>query len=181
MQLSLFMPFLRLLQCAAVGTLLGTLQACAVLEEVNSRGVVYVPEVVQGNFVSKEQKEALQIGMSRMQVQGLLGAPLLVSPLHEGRWDYVFTVRRQGSRSQMYKLTLLFSEDKLSAIKGDSLPSETEFVGRLIGRKSAVKVPDLQASPEVLQQHEQNYSAVNVPEQKAPSPTLPSTRYPSLE
>ena len=33
--------------------------------------------MVQGNFVSKEQVEALKPGMSRQQVRDMLGTPLL--------------------------------------------------------------------------------------------------------
>src|SRR2546427_4714257 len=35
----------------------------------------YKVEVVQGNFVSREQVEALQPGMSRQQVRDILGTP----------------------------------------------------------------------------------------------------------
>lgn len=35
----------------------------------------YKVDVVQGNFVSKEQVEALQPGMSRQQIRDILGTP----------------------------------------------------------------------------------------------------------
>src|SRR4029079_6304680 len=56
----------------------------------------YKIEIVQGNFVSKEQVAALKPGMSRQQVRDILGTPLVTSVFHADRWDYVFTLKRQG-------------------------------------------------------------------------------------
>ena len=56
----------------------------------------YKMDIVQGNFVSKEQAAALKPGMSRAQVRDILGTPLLASIFHDDRWDYVFTFKRQG-------------------------------------------------------------------------------------
>ena len=36
-------------------------------------------------------------GMSRAQVRDVLGSPLLTDLFHADRWDYVFTIRRQGA------------------------------------------------------------------------------------
>ena len=54
------------------------LAACSSFDSATSRlvGVVtpYKIDVVQGNFVSREQVEALQPGMGRQQVRDILGA-----------------------------------------------------------------------------------------------------------
>jgi outer membrane protein assembly factor BamE len=47
----------------------------------------YKIEIVQGNFVSKEQVEALKTGMSRQQVREVLGTSLLTDVFHSDRWD----------------------------------------------------------------------------------------------
>ena len=52
----------------------------------------YRVEVVQGNFSSREQVEALRPGMNRQQVREVLGTPLLTSVFHADRWDFVFTL-----------------------------------------------------------------------------------------
>jgi aspartokinase len=54
----------------------------------------YVPDVVQGNFISSEQYAKLQVGQSREQVRQILGTPLLASYFHANRWDYVFEFKR---------------------------------------------------------------------------------------
>ena len=87
--------------CVAVPFLLALLSACSLPRlNVATDAVLYIPEVVQGNFVSREQKEFLKPGLSRMQVREVLGTPLVASVFHEQRWDYVFTIRRQGVPAQ---------------------------------------------------------------------------------
>ncbi len=110
---------------------------------------LYRPEVVQGNFVSKEQVEALQPGMTRLQVRDILGTPLLTSLFHTDRWDYVFTMKRQGVDFQHFRLTVYFKGDALERFDGDDMPSESEFVAR-ISRERKVKVPVLEATEEQL-------------------------------
>ena len=110
---------------------------------------LYKPEVVQGNFVSKEQVAQLQPGMTRLQVRDVLGTPLMASVFHANRWDYVFTMKRQGVPLQHFKLSLFFKDDLLERHLGDEMPSEAEFVQR-IGREKKVKVPQLEATEEQL-------------------------------
>jgi outer membrane protein assembly factor BamE len=53
---------------------------------------------VQGNVVTSEQVARVKPGMTRAQVRDILGTPLLTDPFHADRWDYLFTIRRQGCR-----------------------------------------------------------------------------------
>jgi outer membrane protein assembly factor BamE len=57
----------------------------------------YRAEVVQGNVITAEMARAVRPGMSRNQVREILGSPLLTDPFHADRWDYLFTIRRQGT------------------------------------------------------------------------------------
>ncbi len=85
---------------------------------------------MQGNFVSREQVQALQPGMGRQQVRDILGTPLVTSLFHADRWEYVFTLKRPGEDIQTRKLTVFFQGDTLARFEGDEMPSETEFVAR---------------------------------------------------
>lgn len=113
----------------------------------------YQVEVVQGNFVSKEQIEALRPGMSRQQVREILGTPLLTDVFHENRWDYVFTLQRQGVESQRRHISLFFSGDVLDRTAGDGMPNELDFVAMLDSRKHSGKLPRLEATEEELRRH----------------------------
>ena len=141
---------------------------------------LYKPEVVQGNFVSKEQVAQLQPGMTRLQVRDVLGTPLMASVFHGDRWDYVFTMKRQGVPLQNYKLSLFFNGDVLDRFEGDDMPSETEFVQR-ISRERKVKVPVLEATEEQLAKFAA--STASEPEAAAPEQPEPARpgAYPPLE
>ena len=65
------------------------LSACSAIDDPMARAMRKVTpfrvEVVQGNFVSKEQVQALRVGMSRNQVKDILGTPLIASVFHSDR------------------------------------------------------------------------------------------------
>lgn len=142
---------------------------------------LYRPEVVQGNFVSKEQVQALRPGMSRLQVRDILGTPLVSSVFHADRWDYVFTIRRQGVEPQRLRLTVFFSSDQLERFEGDEMPSETEFV-ESISRKRKVKVPQLEATEEQLARYPAAADApAATPGPEPESAAQPLGNYPPLD
>ena len=138
----------------------------------------YKVEVVQGNFVSREQVEALQKGMSREQVRQVLGTPLVTSLFHGDRWDYVFTLKRQGVAPQQRRLAVFFKDDVLERVEGDTMPSESEFVSTLDNRRKGGKVPRLEATEEELRAFPKAKSAA--PQDPAPAPAAPAN-YPPLE
>jgi outer membrane protein assembly factor BamE len=110
----------------------------------------YKIDIIQGNFVSKEQVDSLRVGMIRDQVKATLGTPLLASLFHADRWDYVFTLKRQGTEAQSYKYTVFFKGDALERFEGDTMPSEAEFISRLDNKRKLGKVPPLEATEEQL-------------------------------
>jgi outer membrane protein assembly factor BamE len=163
----------------ALPLLLGLLSACSVPRlKLSADAVVYIPEVVQGNFISREQKEFLKLGMTRQQVREVLGTPLVSSIFHEQRWDYVFTIRRQGVQPQSFSVSVWFKGDELQRITGDDLPSETEFVTKLVAQKSNLKVPELEAKEEDLRKFPAPIRKLET--SAPPPPPLPSS-YPPLE
>jgi outer membrane protein assembly factor BamE len=92
----------------------------------------YVPDIVQGNFISSEQYAKLEVGMSREQVRQILGTPLLASYFHANRWDYVFEFKRLGEKiSKERRVTVFFDGDKVTKFNGDALPTEVELVAEI--------------------------------------------------
>jgi outer membrane protein assembly factor BamE len=157
-----------------------SLGACSTLSNANNQiaGLVtpYKMDIVQGNFVSKEQAAALKPGMSRAQVRDILGTPLLTSIFHADRWDYVFTFKRQGLEPQSRKVTVFFKGDLLERIDAEALPTEAEFVASLDSGRAAGKVPVLELTEAQIKQLP---APVKAPEPRA-LPPLPSS-YPPLE
>lgn len=94
----------------------------------------YVPDVVQGNFISSEQYAKLQLGQSREQVRQILGTPLLASYFHANRWDYVFEFKRANQvMGKERRVTVFFEGDKLVKFQGDALPTDVELVAEIDG------------------------------------------------
>ncbi|GAC1535971.1 MAG: hypothetical protein NVS2B4_16400 [Ramlibacter sp.] len=138
----------------------------------------YRVEVVQGNFVSSEQVGQLKPGLGRQQVKELLGTPLVTDIFHADRWDYIFTLRRQGVPDQARRLTLYFKGDVLDRFDGDSMPSETDFIAS-INKRKAGKVPPLEATEDQLVRATGTPSAV--PARTPPPDDVPVVSYPPLE
>lgn len=137
----------------------------------------YRMEVVQGNFVSKEQVAALKPGLTRNQVRDILGTPLTVSIFHGNRWDYVFTLKRQGIESQARRLSVFFKSDVLERFEGDEMPSEAEFVAKLESSRQLGKIPVLEVAPDSLKK----FAPVNPPRANAAAAAPANTSYPPLE
>lgn len=159
------------------------LGACSSLRDKlpSAEGLVtpYRIDILQGNVVTREQAKALQPGLTRDQVRGLLGSPLLTSVFHADRWDYVFTFKRQGQAAQQRRLTVFFKGDVLERHEADELPSESEFVSSLDSRRKAEKVPVLEATEAQLKAFEsRNVAPGTAP---VPPPAPPATSYPPLE
>lgn len=176
-------------RCTRLGLILlfgATAAACSsfnnATQSVASVVTPYKIDVVQGNFVSREQVQALQPGMGRQQVRDILGTPLVVSLFHADRWDYVFTLKRQGVEPQARKLVVFFNGDVLDRFEGDEMPSEAEFVDALDGRRKGGKVPVLEASQESLQKFAPAANAADAAKAAAPAVLQPPpTIYPPLE
>jgi outer membrane protein assembly factor BamE len=142
-----------------------------------SSNLVYKPEVVQGNFVSREQVQVLRAGMPRQAVRDVLGTPLVTSLFHAERWDYAFTIRRQGTESQQRRFSVFFKGDALDRIEGDPLPTEAEFAAKLDTRRPPTKLPELKASEADLAKFPAKSGAGTT---QPPVPASPVT-YPPLE
>jgi len=143
-------------------------------------GVVtpYRVEVVQGNVITNEQAGAVKPGMNRAQVRDILGTPLVTDVFHADRWDYVFTIRRQGAEPQARRVVVRFTGDIFKSIDtGGALPTEREFVASIDTFKTSRNAPPLELTPEQLK-------ALPAPAKPAvveAEPVGPTRTYPPLE
>ena len=162
------------------------LAGCSGLGNVNPVGWItpYRVDVIQGNFISKEQVDLLKVGMPRAQVKDVLGTPLLSSVFHADRWDYVFTLRRQGIASQVFKYAVFFKGDQLERFEGDAMPTEAEFIASLVNTRKLGRVPALEATEAQLKAAEKPSgsaaTSVNLNATAAAEPAKQAA-YPPLE
>lgn len=79
---------------------------------------IYKINVQQGNFLKDENIAKLKVGMTKRQVQFLLGSPVLSDPFHEERWDYIFFFHngKTGVSSQR-NLRVFFDGDTVERIE----------------------------------------------------------------
>jgi outer membrane protein assembly factor BamE len=136
-----------LLLLAAAG-----LAGCSSMQATTDRwmGVItpYRIDIMQGNVVTKEQAALIRPGMSREQVRDILGSPLLTSAFHGERWDYVFTLRRQGVEPQRRSIVAWFKGNQLDRLDAPDLPSENEFVSSVRPQRSGGAEPTLALTDE---------------------------------
>jgi outer membrane protein assembly factor BamE len=83
----------------------------------------YKLDIPQGNTVTADQATRLKPGMTRSQVRFILGSPLLADPFHTDRWDYIHSDARNGKLQQKKIFTVIFENDKLARVEGETLPA----------------------------------------------------------
>ena len=85
-----------------------------------AQGCVYQAALSQGNLLDQEDIDQVEVGMTRGQVQFLLGTPMIDDPFHENRWDYVYYLRI-GREDATFKrwISIIFDGNNVSEIVKD--------------------------------------------------------------
>ncbi|HEY9029604.1 MAG TPA: outer membrane protein assembly factor BamE, partial [Burkholderiaceae bacterium] len=138
----------------------------------------YKPDIVQGNVVTTEQIAQIKPGMTRVQVRDILGTPLITDPFHAQRWDYVFTMKRQGFEDQQRTFFVLFDNDAVQKVDSPALPSEDEFVAQISRKPLPTKTPKLALTPEEKAALPLPAPVAQSPAASAAAPTGPTRKYP---
>ncbi len=86
---------------------------------------VYKLNIEQGNIITQEMVDQLKPGMSKEQVEFIMGRPLIKDTFNTERWDYVYSIERanQNQPREQHRITIFFEADKLKYFTGDFLPS----------------------------------------------------------
>jgi outer membrane protein assembly factor BamE len=113
----------RLVGALMMAALAGALSGCASKDTTRS-GLLepYRTGLPQGNYLTREQVDQVRPGMNRDQVRFLLGTPLLDHIFHTGRWDYVFSYRHPNGRTELRRVVVMFSDDRVSEVVADPIP-----------------------------------------------------------
>lgn len=80
-------------------------------------------DVPQGNRVEPELVEQLEVGMSKSQVEFLLGTPAVIDPYRPDIWHYIL-FHKTGDDGTIFqrRLKLTFSNGLLTEIDGSLDP-----------------------------------------------------------
>ena len=85
----------------------------------------YKMDIRQGNLVTPEMRGKLKLGMTKQQVNYVLGTPLVNDVFHPDRWDYDYRLAHQGKEVEKQRMTLYFEDDKLARIDDSGMPPYT--------------------------------------------------------
>ena len=90
-------------------------------------GIFYQQPIYQGNLIEKRAVDQLQVGMSKQDVQTLLGSPSVQDTFNTNRWDYTSTQRidRRGT-TQIKNFTVYFENDAVVRWDGDYFPEQDD-------------------------------------------------------
>ena len=111
----------------------------------------YKIDVIQGNFVSKEQVDSLARRHDPRPGQGDAGHSAAGEPVSRRSLGLCVHAEASGrAEAQSYKYTVFFKGDLLERFEGDTMPSEAEFIARLDNKRKLGKVPQLEATEEQL-------------------------------
>lgn len=90
-------------------------------------GFPYKATIQQGNWVTEEQVDQLETGMTRQQVMFVLGTPTLQDIFHSQRWDYPYYNQPGYGTKELRKFTVWFENDLLVRWAGDKQPDRQPF------------------------------------------------------
>lgn len=111
------------------------LLAAAMALTVAGCGVIYRQPIYQGNLMDKAAVDQLAAGMTKDQVQALLGSPSIADPFHHDRWDYTSSeqVKRVG-KPDVRNFTVYFENDAVTRWEGDYFPEQDNELAKRMSR-----------------------------------------------
>lgn len=122
--------------------LLPALLAAFIVTAVSGCGILYKQPIYQGNLVDASAIEQLQVGMSKQDVQILLGTPSIADPFAKNRWDYTATQRidRRGT-TQVKNFVVWFENDAVTKWEGEYFAEQDDELAKNARRQFGPNLP----------------------------------------
>ena len=67
-------------------------------------------DIQQGNLLEESVIDQVAVGMTRSQVQFLLGSPMVADSFHENRWDYTYYFKQGRSQEVERRWFIVYFE-----------------------------------------------------------------------
>jgi outer membrane protein assembly factor BamE len=106
-------------------SLLGLITLITSCSSLQFPGAYRIP-IHQGNVISQDMVDKLKVGMTRQQVQYVLGTPLIRDSFNQGRWDYYYSMRDSKGETSNKHISVFFAGDILHKVTGDYGLAETK-------------------------------------------------------
>lgn len=123
------LPALALLICVALSACSGKIPG------------VYRPPIQQGNVITVEMLQKLELGMDKRKVRFVLGTPLVTDAFHQDRWDYFYSYEYGMADRVQQRASLFFEGDQLVRIDAD-IDSRIDFHTVTDASENVIIVPE---------------------------------------
>jgi outer membrane protein assembly factor BamE len=127
----LLAPTARALRVSRVVALFCSMLALAGCGNVSSFRFpgVYRIDIPQGNIITQEMVDQLRPGLTKRQVNFILGTPLIRDTFDQDRWDYVYSYQPGGGERVQERIVVFFDENGLVRFDGDftQSPGKEQF------------------------------------------------------
>ncbi len=112
---------------------------------LNGCKVLYKMDINQGNLLSKSQVEQIKPGMSKRQIEVLVGTPTMLSPFDQDRWNYITSVSKRGGKPEIKNFALVFEGDALVRMEGEYFQNPEEELletAKKLNRRGVERIMD---------------------------------------
>lgn len=107
--------------------LLPFLSACLPKMPDMSLPTLYRGDIHQGSVLERFKINQLKLGMSKAQVQNLIGSPSIIDPFHNNQWDYINHSTLHKKNNIHYRLVLKFNDDVLTHVNTTDIGSLSQL------------------------------------------------------
>jgi outer membrane protein assembly factor BamE len=113
-----YSPSIRIVRAVAVLLGLLMLAGCGNVSSFRFPGV-YRLDIPQGNIITQDMVDQLRPGLTKRQVNFILGTPLIRDTFDQDRWDYVYSYQPGGGERVQERLVVFFEDGALVSFGGD--------------------------------------------------------------
>ena len=106
----------------AITCLFLSLGACSSFEFPGA----YKLAIDQGNIITGDMVAQLEVGMTRSQVEYVLGTPLIRDSFNPQRWDYLYRLDNRDGDVERNQLSVFFENDRVSHFETNVAPTAEE-------------------------------------------------------
>jgi outer membrane protein assembly factor BamE len=85
--------------------------------------LVHKIDVQQGNVIDQDDLNLLEPGMTRRQVQFIMGSPMVSDVFHQDRWDYIYRLKPGYGELTEDRVSVFFDGNALERIEGSMYPA----------------------------------------------------------
>lgn len=121
---TLFKPLKSLV---IIGLCVGFATGCSTLRFPG----VFRIDIGQGNIITAEMIEKLKLGMTKRQVEYVMGSAMVQDPFSPDRWDYIYNYETGRGSFVENRLTLYFEGERLQRIDDSQLTDPEDLRQKL--------------------------------------------------